>query len=283
MSTATDPDLRREVNPPDDPGPAPVPRTAAELPADDDRSPASEETPQSAWERFNSFEARGMPPPAEQTLTDTHSCARLLSSYSDHLVVASTPAADFPPVIYVADPGTGLVSCRPDRILALSMAVADDLLSDYEELYTMVARAEADSVDAEAPPPLPSRRAVINHARGLRSARAPERHQKVVGGVLLHDMQMGGTLASRLTVVPHAQLDADMSVIGTARGCPRHPVPPDPTSLFGRYTFHQPEYRGSLPPLEMPGTSTWTGYCPPLMRWTTRAGQDSSCDGWAGI
>ena len=159
-----------------------------------------------------------MPPPAEQTLTDTHSCARLLSSFSDHLVVASTPGTDLPPVIYVVDPGTGLVSCGTDRILALSIEVADDLLSDYEDLYTMAIRAETGSADAQAPPPLPSRRVVINHARGLRSARAPERHQQVVGGVLLHDMRMGGTLASRLTIAPHAELDADMSVIGTPGG-----------------------------------------------------------------
>ena len=222
MSTPTDPDLHAETSPTQDPGPEPkptdAPRTAPEPPADDDRSPVSEKTPQSAWGLFHSFEERGMPPPAENTLTDTHSCARLLSTFSDRLVVASTPGTDLPPVLYVADPGTGLVGCGPDRILALSIEVADDLLSDYEELYTMAARAETDSADAEAPPPLPSRRAVINHARGLRSARAPERHQKVVGGVLLHDMQMGGTLASRLTVVPHAQLDADMSVIGTAGG-----------------------------------------------------------------
>ena len=92
------------------------------------------------------------------------------------------------------------------------------LLADYDDLTEQVSSAEGEGPDSTSLPPLPSRAAVINHAGALRSARAPERHQKVVGGVLEHDLRHGGTLASRLTVQPHASLDADMSVIGTPGG-----------------------------------------------------------------
>ena len=166
----------------------------------------------------DSCERLGMPPLAEHTLTDTHSCARLLAAFSDRLVVARTPRTDLQSVLYVVDPATGLVSRNRDEVLALSMEVADRLLADYDDLTEQVSSAEGEGPDSTSLPPLPSRAAVINHAGALRSARAPERHQKVVGGVLEHDLRHGGTLASRLTVQPHASLDADMSVIGTPGG-----------------------------------------------------------------
>ena len=92
------------------------------------------------------------------------------------------------------------------------------MLADYDDLTEQVCSAEGEGLDSTSLSPLPSRAAIISHARALRSALAPARHQKVVGGVLEHDLRTGGTLASRLTVRPHASLDADMSVIGTPKG-----------------------------------------------------------------
>ena len=180
---------------------------------------------------FYSYEGQGMPPLAEHTLTDTHSCARLLASFSDRVVVATTPGTDFPTLLYVVDPTTGLVNLNRDQVLALSMQVADNLLADYEDLSGAMRLADDGTPGPEGPPPLPSRQAIINHGRGLRSARAPDRHQKVVGGVLEHDRRTGGSLASRLTVLPHSAVDADMSVIGTLLGVldirPREILPPE--------------------------------------------------------
>ena len=166
----------------------------------------------------DSCERLGMPPLAEHTLTDTHSCARLLAAFSDRLVVARTPGTDLPSVLYVVDPATGLVSRNRDEVLALSMQVADRLLAEYDERTGEDRLEDGQCPDPEGLAPLPSRAAVISHARALRSAWAPERHQKVVGGVLEHDLRLDGVLASRLTVRPYESLDADMSVIGTPKG-----------------------------------------------------------------
>ena len=160
-------------------------------------------------------EPQGLPPLAEHTLTDTHSCARLLATFADQLVVAHTPGSNLPSVLYVVDPATGLISGSRDRIMALSMQVADQLLPEYDERDR---EAHSEYGQYGGPEGLPSRAAVINHARGLRSSRAPEKHQNVVGGVLMHGQEFGGTLAARLTVRPHSALDADMSVIGTPKG-----------------------------------------------------------------
>ena len=158
----------------------------------------------------------GMPPLSDQTLTATHSCARLLATFSDELVVARTPRTKLPSTLFVVDPATGLVSSHHDSILALSMEVADRLLDAHDDLMANVASAEDH--DSAGPPRPPSRAALINHAQALRSHRAAARHQLVVGGVLEHDSRHGGTLSDRLTVRPHADLDADMDVIGTPGG-----------------------------------------------------------------
>ena len=160
-------------------------------------------------------EEEGMPPLVEHTLTDTHACARLLTSFSDRLVVAHTPGTGLQSSLYVADPATGLVSKNPDQILALSMEVADNLVEAFEDLKGRLLLADDETPGPEG---LPSTSAVINHARGMRSARAADRHQKVVGGVLVHDLRTGGALVSRLTVRPHSAIDTDMSVIGTLLG-----------------------------------------------------------------
>ena len=177
-----------------------------------------ETTAQAGRGEFNSYDGQGMPPLSEYSLTDTHSCARLLSTFADRLVVADTPGAHAEPLLYVVDPTTGLVSSTRGQILSMSMQVADDLLADYDDLMGAGHPAEGESPTLDDLPPLPSKTAIINHARGLRSVRAPERHQKTVGGVLEHDRRTGGALTSRLTVLPHSALDADMSVIGTPRG-----------------------------------------------------------------
>ncbi len=160
----------------------------------------------------------GMPPLADHTLTDTHSCARLLAAYSDQLVVARTPWTRLPSVLYVVNPATGLVSSNRDQIIALSMEVADQLLAEYDGLVEQSGSDEGEGSKSASLPRLPSRAAIIKHAEALRAARAPDRYQKVVGGVLEHDLRHGRTLASRVVVRPHAALDADMSVIGTPKG-----------------------------------------------------------------
>ena len=161
-------------------------------------------------------EIPGMPPLSDQTLTVTHSCARLLANFSDQLVVARTPSTELPSKLFVVDPVTGLVSSNGDSILALSMDLADRLLDAHDDLMAHLASAEGH--DPAGPPRLPSRAALINHAQDLRSHRAVARHQMVVGGVLEHDLRNGGILSDRLTVRPHAHLDADMGVIGTPGG-----------------------------------------------------------------
>ena len=189
------------------------------LPTDgDSTNPRHETTAQAGMGEFNSYDGRGMPPLAEHTLTDTHSCARLLSTFADCLVVADTPGAGADPLLYVVDPATGLVSSARSQMQALSMQVADDLVVNYGHLVEAGQPAEAETHALDNPPVLPSKTAIINHARGLRSARAADRHQKVAGGVVEHDLRTGGSLASRLTVLPHEALDADMSVIGTPQG-----------------------------------------------------------------
>ena len=166
-------------------------------------------------EQLDSRGGEGTAPLVDHTLTDTHSCARLLASFSNRLVVAHTPGTDLRSSLYVVDPATGLVSINPDQILALSMQVADNLLVEYEGLEKKMQPADDETAGAEGLAFLPSKNSVINHARGLRSARAADRHQRVVGGVLEHARQTGVTLASRLAVRPHSAIDADMSVIGT--------------------------------------------------------------------
>ncbi len=180
--------------------------------------PPDETTAETHRGKFHDQEEQGMPPLAEHTLTDTHSCARLLSTFSDRLVVAHTQGADLQSLLYVVDSTTGLVSSGRDQILALSMQIADNLVADYKGLVGEAGSSEGENPASDGPPSVPSRGAVINHARGLRSARAAYRHQKVVGGVVEHDLRTGGSLASWLTVLPHEALDADMSVIGTPLG-----------------------------------------------------------------
>ena len=168
--------------------------------------------------RTTDTQALGMPRLAEHTLTDTHSCARLLVAFADRLVVAHTPGSRLPAVLYAVDPVTGLVSDSRDPIMALSMQVADGLLNEYDARIGEADSGYGQCADPQGLPPLPSRAAVIRHANTLRSAQAPERYQKVVGGVLEHDRTMDGILASRLIVRPFKSLDADMSVIGTPKG-----------------------------------------------------------------
>ena len=97
------------------------------LPTDgDSTNPRHETTAQAGMGEFNSYDGRGMPPLAEHTLTDTHSCARLLSTFADCLVVADTPGAGADPLLYVVDPATGLVSsarsqCRPCQCRSLTI------------------------------------------------------------------------------------------------------------------------------------------------------------------
>ena len=203
--------LLQDATFPDDPSAGPVP---ADIHSGNINRPA--EFP--AGGDSDTYEMPGMPPLADHTLTDTHSCARLLAIFSGRLVVAHTPGTDLPSSLYVVDPATGLVSSNRAQILALSMQMADRLMSRYDDLTAQVRPAEGQGPDSGGPRHLPTRGAVINHTGALRSARAPERHQNVVGGVLEHDLHLGGPLASRLTVRPHASLDADMSVIGTPKG-----------------------------------------------------------------
>ena len=205
-----------------DPGATDVRPDNADRPTAGDTAHSSHETSgHQIKEEFDNYERQGMPPLAEHTLTDTHSSARLLATFSDQLVVAHTPGTEIPSVLYVVDPATGLVSCNRGKILALSMHVADQIVADYKKWSSEIPSAEGQCPGSEDLPPLPSRTAVISHARALRSARAPDLHQKVIGGVLEHDLRTGGILASKLTLRPHASLDLDMSVIGTLNGrCP---------------------------------------------------------------
>ena len=202
-----------------DPGATDVRPDNADRPTAGDTVHSSHETSgHQIKEEFDNYERQGMPPLAEHTLTDTHSCARLLADFSEQLVVAHTPGTEIQSVLYVVDPATGLVSCNRGQTLALSMHVADQIVADYKKWSSEIPSAEGQCPGSEDLPPLPSKLAVISHARALRSARAPDLHQKVIGGVLEHDLRTGGILASKLTVRPHASLDLDMSVIGTLNG-----------------------------------------------------------------
>ena len=133
-------------------------------------------------EEFDSSDNLGMPQLAEHTLTDTHSCTRLPATLADRLVVAHTPRSNLPSVLYAVDAATGLVSSSRDRIMAMSMQVADQLLSEYDERNAGTDSENGQCADPGGLPELPSRAAVINHAKGLRSSRAPKKHQDVVGG-----------------------------------------------------------------------------------------------------
>ena len=192
-------------------------RAGSDVPADGDAFAHTqrETAPRASIEEPGGKEERGMPPLAEDTLTHTHACQRLLSTFSDQLVIAHSPGTDLQSRIYAADPATGLVSMNPDHVLALSMQVADNLAAGYTSMEREMQLTEEETSGTEG---LPPKKSVIAHARGMRSAQAADRHQKVVGGVLVHDLRTGGALASRLTVRPHSAIDSDMRVIGTLLG-----------------------------------------------------------------
>ena len=167
MSTTPHSPLRTAMFPDDQ---SAGPETVDVHPLDPDNGDSAhiryETTAQAGRGEFNSYDGQGMPPLSEYSLTDTHSCARLLSTFADRLVVADTPGAHAEPLLYVVDPTTGLVSSTRGQILSMSMQVADDSLADYDDLMGAGHPAEGESPTLDDLPPLPSKTAIINHARG---------------------------------------------------------------------------------------------------------------------
>ena len=187
-----------------------------DFPSYDDSAHRPDDT-STVRERFDGSDKLGMPQLAEHTLTDTHSCARLLATYGDRLVVAHTPGSRFPSVLYAADPATGLVSDSRDQILALSMQVADRMLAEYDDRSGEAHSEYGQCSDPQGLPP-PPKAAVISPREdspvGLGARAAPEGRRGCPGA----RQGLRWILASRLTVRPHSALDADMSVIGTPKG-----------------------------------------------------------------